>query len=225
MLLLPWFINIGKNDLTGGSIVRPSLRLVSPHVSSLLPIVRNNRWGLMLLFTLRRFNLAENESSSDDQGFSIVVCLCVLFIWCFLGEIYVLLSFGTYLSHALVKSQVDKFQTRLWLRFTREDSEEWGLNLCYLPKIWPEFPDLFWLPICVGQIVVITRLWANTTCLVLLDQVQATSDPLRSIRPTLAKDSLLWPSQMLRWSMESRDHLAKNISIIHFNELSRMNHH
>ena len=122
MLLLPWFINIGKNDLTGGSIVRPSLRLVSRHVSSLLPIVRNNRWGLLLLFTLRRFNLAENESSSDDQGFSIV-CLCVLFIWCFLGEIYVLLSFGTYLSHALVKSQVDKFQTRLWLRFTREDSE------------------------------------------------------------------------------------------------------
>ena len=80
--------------------------------------------------------------------------------------------------------------------------------------------------VCVGQIVVITRLWANTTCLVLLDQVQATSDPLRSIRPTLlAKDALLWPSQMLRWSMESRDHLAKNISIIHFNELSRMNHH
>ena len=57
----------------------------------------------------------------NHQGFSIT-CLCVLFIWCFLGEIYVLLSFGTYLSHALVKSQVDKFQTRLWLRFTREDS-------------------------------------------------------------------------------------------------------
>ena len=177
----------------------------------------------MLLFTQRRFNLAENESSSDDQGFSIV-CLCVLFIWCFLGEIYVLLSFGTYLSHALVKSQVDKFQTRLWLRFTREDSifviflrSDPSSQICR---------ENFWLPICVGQIVVITRLWANTTCLVLLDQVQATSDPLRSIRPTLlAKDALLWPSQMLRWSMESRDHLAKNISIIHFNELSRMNHH
>ena len=121
LLLLPWFINNIGNDLTGGSIVRASLCLVSPHVSSQLPIVRNNSWGLMLLFTQRRFNLAENESSSDDQGFSIV-CLCVLFIWCFLGEIYVLLSFGTYLSHALVKSQVDKFQTRLWLRFTREDS-------------------------------------------------------------------------------------------------------
>lgn len=117
MLLLPWFINIG-NDLTGGSIVRESLCLVSRHVSSLLPIVRviigevccsSSHWGDLIW---QRMN---------HQGFSIV-CLCVLFIWCFLGEIYVLLSFWTYLSHALVKSQVDKFQTRLWLRFTREDS-------------------------------------------------------------------------------------------------------
>ena len=80
MLLLPWFISIGKNDLTGGSIVRASLCLVSRHVSSLLPIVLcviigevwcfSSHWGDLIW---QRMN--HQATTKDSVLYTSVFCL------------------------------------------------------------------------------------------------------------------------------------------------------